>query len=197
MVGRSPQAEGWVRQETGLPTHYGESATAGSPSHYMLSFPLKATTSSSDELAAGLTSVVRSTYGEFAAQALTSDVVAFRRAREAATSKKASNETEAAAVEEALVLYGAMLERLQGKLGTEVREERAMGFAWRACWEPTTEKKEPVRHHDLIAERAAVLFNLGGAPPLARARARGAPSREAARPRPAAAAAAAAADCRC
>ena len=61
-------------------------------------------------------------------------------------------------MEGALVIYCAMLDRLQEALGTEVREQKAMGFAWTPSWEPSQPK--PVRHYDVLAERAAVLFNL-------------------------------------
>ena len=125
----------------------------------MLHFQNKAAIASSEELSTGLTTVIRTTYGMFAAAALTSDSVALRRAREAAVGKKkVSNETEAAAMEGALVIYCAMLDRLQEALGTEVREQKAMGFAWTPSWEPSQPK--PVRHYDVLAERAAVLFNL-------------------------------------
>ena len=125
----------------------------------MLHFQNKAAIASSEELSTGLTTVIRTTYGMFAAAALTSDSVALRRAREAAVGKKkVSNETEAAAMEGALVIYCAMLDRLQEVLGTEVREQKAMGFAWTPSWEPSQPK--PVRHYDVLAERAAVLFNL-------------------------------------
>ena len=125
----------------------------------MLHFQSKAAIASSEELSTGLTTVIRTTYGMFAAAALTSDSVALRRAREAAVGKKkVSNETEAAAMEGALVIYCAMLDRLQEALGTEVREQKAMGFAWTPSWEPSQPK--PVRHYDVLAERAAVLFNL-------------------------------------
>jgi len=127
----------------------------------MLYFPTKLAAATSDELANGLTAVIRTTYGSFAATALISDSVAMRRAREAAVGKKVSNETEAAAAEDALVLYGALLELLQDKLGMEVREQRAMGFAWQACWDGPSEKTAPTVQHAPIAERAAVLFNLG------------------------------------
>lgn len=125
----------------------------------MQHFQNKAAIASSEELSTGLTTVIRTTYGMFAAAALTSDSVALRRAREAAVGKKkVSNETEAAAMEGALVIYCAMLDRLQEALGTEVREQKAMGFAWTPSWEPSQPK--PVRHYDVLAERAAVLFNL-------------------------------------
>ena len=125
----------------------------------MLHFQSKAAIASSEELSTGLTTVIRTTYGMFAAAALTSDSVAFRRAREAAVGKKkVSNETEAAAMEGALVIYCAMLDRLQEALGTEVREQKAMAFAWTPSWEPSQPK--PVRHYDVLAERAPVLFNL-------------------------------------
>lgn len=125
----------------------------------MLHFPIKPAVATSEELGNGLTTVIRTTYGMFAAAALTSDSVAFRRAREAAVGKKkVSNETEAAAMEGALVIYCAMLDRLQEALGTEVREQKAMAFAWTPSWEPSQPK--PVRHYDVLAERAPVLFNL-------------------------------------
>ena len=54
----------------------------------MLHFQNKAAIASSEELSTGLTTVIRTTYGMFAAAALTSDSVALRRAREAAVGKK-------------------------------------------------------------------------------------------------------------
>lgn len=142
----------------------------------MLRLPTKAPSAAAPHLAAELNQIVEVAYGEFAADATKGDTMTLKRAQEFATRGLANKDSEelAAASQEAQLLYYAMLERLQAKLGAEIRDQKTLVFSWRGALD-TSEKCSAA---DAVLELAAVGWNLaaalstrGAAPPLADAEA--------------------------
>jgi hypothetical protein len=107
--------------------------------------------------------VIDRAYGELAPKACARDAAVLRRAREAA-SRAVNNsalETEAAAAAavQALLLYFAVLERLQAALGAEIRDQKSPTFAWRGAFETNEKCAEP----NAALELSSVAWNLAAA----------------------------------
>ena len=113
------------------------------------------------DLVGGVRQLIDGAYGSLAAQAHIADATSLKRARERAVKKGASTEADAAAAEEPLLLYAAMLSRAQAALGAEAREHKLLELSWRSAW--ADEKEKPSKAHDLVAEQAGVLYSLAAA----------------------------------
>ena len=145
----------------------------------MLAIPEKKVEPSAS-IADGLGVVIAQAYGDFAAEASIVDAVALKKAREQATrARVTSADASPAAAEEPLLLYCAMLGRVDAVLGVELREQKALDLCWKLCWEDpppeaggkaSSAKKAAGAvaaaiaasppQHDLIVERAAAYVNL-------------------------------------
>ena len=145
----------------------------------MLAIPEKKVEPSAS-IADGLGVVIAQAYGDFAAEASIVDAVALKKAREQATrARVTSADASPAAAEEPLLLYCAMLGRVDAVLGVELREQKALDLRWKLCWEDpppeavgkaSSAKKAAGAvataiaasppQHDLIVERAAAYVNL-------------------------------------
>ena len=128
----------------------------------MLSLPAKKCDVNTGDLVDGIRQIISTTYGEFASQAHIADATTLRRARERAVKRIAETESDAAAAEEPMMLYLAMLARAETALGNEAREQKCLELSWRSAWEDEKSAK-PVKLRDLVAERASVLHNLAAA----------------------------------
>ena len=127
----------------------------------MLALPSKQCEVGVGDLVGGVRELITGAYGSLAAQAHIADATSLKRARERAVKKGASTEADAAAAEEPLLLYAAMLSRAQAALGAEAREQKSLELSWKSAW--ADEKEKPSKAHDLVAEQAGVFYSLAAA----------------------------------
>ena len=125
----------------------------------MLSLPLR--TAEACDITSGLSKLIEHTYGEPTAKICQEDVSSLQALRaQSLTVDKAgwTTETEAAAAQQTLLSYYAMLTALQPHIGAEVREQQALSFSWKSAFD-TDKAKVP----DLKWELCGVQYNVAAA----------------------------------
>jgi len=124
----------------------------------MLSLPLKTCDLTTDWME-GLHTLTRTSFGEACAKACLESSSALRQAQKQAAKAKLSTQTEASQAVEALLNYYHILGRVEAPLGADARDRKVLSIQWRSAWDGSAKFK----HHELVFEIAAVLFNLAAA----------------------------------